>query len=446
MEKHAFEHPGKTAIHQIYKTLSHYFPDLSHALNQLPDPRNHIQYEPAELVMAGISLFMLKQGSRNNFNNARKDPCLLENYHSLFDKRLPHLDSTDRYFRDLPEEELEKIKARVISVLIRKKVLEKEKFRGHYVVAVDGTGMAMFKERHCECCLTMTSKNGVTTYFHNVLEAKLLTSSGLSLSIATEWISNEGKSEFQKQDCERKAFLRLAEKIKKLYPRLPIIIAADGLYPWKGFFSICQANKWKYVVTLKDGSLRSLQEDIAVEKRITPRQTSQLERADKNTRTSLHYHWLNALPYHDHQVNYIECHETTVNISSGQIETQRFVYLTNLAVDNKSCDAISFTGRLRQKIENEGFNTQKKQGYALEHKFSRVSFEAMKNYYQCLQIAHIINQLVEVSQTINTLVHKTFKCTIKYLWHRILTFLVENRLDQNELMEMVSKPFQIRLC
>jgi len=41
---------------------------------------------------------------------------------------------------------------------------------------------------------------------------------------------------------------------------------------------------------------------------------------------------------------------------------------------------VSQTGRLRQKIENEGFNDQKNQGYALEHKFSRVSFPAMKNY------------------------------------------------------------------
>ena len=446
MEKHAFDHPGKTAIKQIYRTLSHYFPDLSHALNQLPDPRNHIQYEPAELVMAGISLFMLKQGSRNNYNNARKDPQLLENYHAMFHMRLPHLDSTDGFFRVLPEEELEEIKARVISVLIRKKVLEKEKFRGYYVVAVDGSGMATFKERHCECCLTRTSKNDITTYFHNVLEAKLLTPSGLSLSMATQWISNEGKNEFQKQDFEREAFKRLAQKIKKLYPRLPIVIVADGLYPWEGFFSICQANKWKYIVTLKDGSLRSLQEDIAVEKRITPRQSSQLKRADKNTRTNLHYHWLTDLPYREHRVNYIECNESLINVNSGQIKTQRFVYLTNLPVDNTSCDAISFTGRLRQKIENENFNTQKNQGYALEHKFSRVSFRAMKNYYQCLQIAHIINQLVEASQTINTLVNKTFKCTIKYLWNRIFSYLIENRLDQNELVEMVSKPFQIRLC
>jgi hypothetical protein len=51
----------------------------------------------------------------------------------------------------------------------------------------------------------------------------------MGLSIATEWISNRGKGGFDKQDCEREAFKRLAKKIKKTYPRLPVIIVADGL-------------------------------------------------------------------------------------------------------------------------------------------------------------------------------------------------------------------------
>jgi stalled ribosome rescue protein Dom34 len=96
------------------------------------------------------------------------------------------------------------------------------------------------------------------TAFHNVLEAKLITHSGMSLSIATEWISNQGKAGFDKQDCEREAFKRLAEKIKKAYPRLPVIIVADRLYPWEGFFNICQQNRWNYIVTLKDNSLKTL--------------------------------------------------------------------------------------------------------------------------------------------------------------------------------------------
>ena len=57
---------------------------------------------------------------------------------------------------------------------------------------------------------------------------------------------------------------------------------------------------------------------------------------------------------------------------------------------------VSSFGRLRWKIENEGFNTQKNGGYHLEHKFSRKSLTATKNYFQAFQIAHLINQLVEL--------------------------------------------------
>jgi hypothetical protein len=398
--------------------------------------------------MAAITLFLFKQGSRNAYNQDRKDKHFQENYEKLFAMKLPHLDTTDAVFRESSDIELEKVKANMISSLIRTKKVEAGKYRGNYIVAIDGTGVVSFKERHCESCLSKTSKNDVTTYFHNVLEAKLLTTSGLSLSIATEWISNEGKNEYQKQDCEREAFKRLAIKLKKFYPRLPIVLVADGLYPWDGFFETCKQNNWKYIVVLKDGSIKTFQEEIILEKLITPNQATQVKRADKNTMTTLDYHWLQGLPYKKHLINYVECKELVKNVKSEKTKTnvQRFVHITNFDIDSTLCDGISFTGRLRQKIENEGFNTQKNQGYALEHKFSRVSFPAMKNYYQCLQIAHIINQLVEASQTFKTFKEKTLKCSIKYLWKRLLSYLLENQIDEFELHELISKPFQIRLA
>ena len=42
-----------------------------------------------------------------------------------------------------------------------------------------------------------------------MLEAKLITPSGLAISWATEWIANP-TGKYDKQDCERKAFVRLA--------------------------------------------------------------------------------------------------------------------------------------------------------------------------------------------------------------------------------------------
>ena len=127
-------------------------------------------------------------------------------------------------------------------MLLNQKALHKYRFQGKwFLIAVDATGVVSFKHQHCEQCQHRTSKKGKTTWFHTVLEAKLVTANGFALSLGTEWIENP-VGEYDKQDCERKAFVRLAARLKKDYPRLPICIAADGLYPYQTFFDICQAN------------------------------------------------------------------------------------------------------------------------------------------------------------------------------------------------------------
>jgi hypothetical protein len=84
---------------------------------------------------------------------------------------------------------------------------------------------------------------------------------GLAISLATEWIVNP-LTEYDKQDCERNAFVRLAAKLKHLYPRLPICLTADGLYPYRGFFDTCRANHWAFILTFKDGNLPSVWEEV----------------------------------------------------------------------------------------------------------------------------------------------------------------------------------------
>ena len=55
----------------------------------------------------------------------------------------------------------------------------------------DAIGIATFEQRHCEHCLTKTSKTGVVTYFQYVLGAKIVTTTGLSISLASEFIEND---------------------------------------------------------------------------------------------------------------------------------------------------------------------------------------------------------------------------------------------------------------
>ena len=59
---------------------------------------------------------------------------------------------------------------------------------------MDGTGLYYFKEKHCDNCLVSvyTDREGKKKkrYYHKVLEAKLVLSEKIVISIDTEFIEN----------------------------------------------------------------------------------------------------------------------------------------------------------------------------------------------------------------------------------------------------------------
>jgi len=221
--------------------------------------------------------------------------------------------------------------------------------------------MMSHSEKHYDHCLTKTSKNGKTTYFHNVLEAKIVCYNGFSISLGTEHIENPS-GDYDKQDCELKAFRRLAEKLKKMYPRLPICIIADGLYPNITFFDICRKNHYEYIVNFKDGNLPTVWSKVEPLEDISPDCCHSETVKNRNVKIRRKYRQVNAIDYHGHIVNQVECDEV-VKMPSGKIIKKHFVFLTGLEITGNNVSEISQSGRLRWKIENEGFNTQKNLGY-----------------------------------------------------------------------------------
>ena len=61
-----------------------------------------------------------------------------------------------------------------------------------------------------------------------------------------------------KQDCETKAFVRLAGRIKKRFPRLPILLLADSLYVSKLVMDLCREYKWEFLIRYKKESIPSI--------------------------------------------------------------------------------------------------------------------------------------------------------------------------------------------
>ena len=370
---------GLRVIEQIFKTIVHFFPNLFDDMRKIEDYRKKSDYELAELIMAGVAMFIFKEGSRNAFNNDRIDVKFKRNYEKIFKLRLPHTDTVDKVMRHLAENELEELKVKIIRILLEKKVFHKFRFFKKWTVAVDATRMVNFGEtRHCEHCLHKTSKKGKTTYFHNVLEAKLVFSNGFSISLGTSFLENP--EEYNKQDCELKAFKRLAVKLKKWFPRLPICILADSLYPSQQFFDICKKNEWNYMVTLKEGKLPSFWAEALSLLDISKNNSRTEKLRDSNESTHRDYVWVNAIDYNGHVVNWLKCVEQVEKFESGEVTSCQFVHITDLPVTYDNVVKVSQTARLRCNIENQGFNTQKNHGYNLKHKYSRIDQNDSKNY------------------------------------------------------------------
>ena len=402
--------------------ISNQLPNLFDLFEQLPDTRLRSEYNMAEICGGALVMSMLKCGSRNNYNNVKRSSIFCQNFETAFDIFLPHADSFDDVFRKLPPKHLENVRTQLVKHLLENKSLRSERlFTGQYLIAVDATGMSSFTERHCPYCLTKTSKNGVTSYFHYVLEAKLITPSGLAISLASEFVENQAERNFNKQDCEQKAFKRIAEKIKKTFPRLPICLLADGLYPNKKVFDLCEKFNWSFIITLKDKTLKSFQEEVNLLKcKVKGRKEV---KEDKHNIISRKYQYLNDIEYKNNKYTWASCIETVTNKKTQKLTEKQFVYITNIEQSLENIVETISSGRLRWIIENQGFNTQKNAGYELEHKFSRVNYNAMQNYYLILQIAHLINQLIEKSNTIILLLKVDSKMTIKNLWSLLLAYL-----------------------
>lgn len=441
----------------MLKTIRHYFPDFFEKMARLPDHRKRRDYDAAELVMGCIALFLFKETSRNAINNDRREEQFRKNYERVFKCRLPHMDTVNDFLRHLSAGELEHFKAAMISSLIEQKVLHRFKLLGKYfMVAIDASGINSYYQNNQEQDrVHKTSKNGKTTYHSYVLEAKLVTGSGLSVSIASEWIANDSSRNFSKQDCESKAFGRIAVKLKKYFPRLPICILADGLYPNDTFMQTCSDNGWQYIAMLKDDSLKTLQTDITDTDNRRRHKVERQQTASKGMHhTTSCYEWIDEALYHKtHKVYWLSCTEKQTWYRKGEDgnrllhkeQQTRFVWLTSMAPDSKTVCQIAEGGRNRWKIENEGFNTQKNNGYALGHLFSRASSTGYKNYYQCLQIAHIINQLAEHSQAVTELLAADNKTTIKYLWKMLSALMLMQEILDPQITENTTTRCQIRL-
>ena len=392
----------------------------------MPDTRFQpfVVYHHRFLLWLALLVFTLRLGSRRQIDFDLRDLelCLLANLNRLAatdQQTLPVTNTVDHFLEHCQgPEPLAKLRQQGARRLIRMRALDPFRLRGRLVVAVDGTGMLTFHQRHCPHCLTQ--KHGDTVvYFHPVLEAKIVTGAGLAISLESEFIENAPHDPTQvhydqrKQDCELKAFARLAERFQPAFPQLQIIWSADSLYACGPFFARCRRAGWSFVVTFKEGRLPDLWREFQALLPLHPHQRLREELPDHTVRL---YRWVEQLSYVDseqrsHTLNALLCEETAPN---GQATT--FAWLTDLPLTRQTVVAVAGQGgRIRSTIENEGFNVQKNSGLNLEHAYS-LDWNKAKAYYFLLQLGHLFFQLLEKGSLLRALAAEYGKTSVAQLW------------------------------
>lgn len=424
----------------LIKTVTHFFPGLWKQLQALPDKRQQskVDYPGPMLLLIVILGLLLKTGSMRGFRGMATDPCV-RNLQVMsrrlfgceFPDRFPDETTLADYLVGQDPEAIGEVRCGLVRELVRGRVLEGFRLLGRfYLVAIDGTGCLVFANKHCDHCLTKKHKSGAITYYHPVLEAKLITRNGMSISIGTEFIENEAP-DVSKQDCELKAFYRLAAKLKKDFPQLPICLLLDGLFANSPVMAICENADWSYLITFKAGSLPTLYDEY--------RRTRELAAQSKTvgtSRGSRFHQWTNGLEHDAHALNVLECNEVTSPYS------RTFMYITNIEVTEENIQELTQGGRDRWKIENEGFNTQKNGGWELEHAYSK-SLVGAKVVYLLIQIAHLFEQLL-VRGSLHEWMRKA-RISVKVFSRRLFAVLTETTINEDEFGQTMLSKIQIRL-
>lgn len=343
-------------------------------------------YPKQTLIGAAILMFLMGLGSRRQFRFESATAPFVRNLNALVGGHVPtapHDDTIVYYLEQVDPSHAETLPPAIVRRLVRSKALDSARLSGMFTVVVDGTGMLFFRDRHCDHCLTRTLADGRVLYFHHVLEAKLVTPQGHAFSLATAFIENMDPAA-TKQDCELTAFGRLAETLKRQFPQLPLVLLGDALYANQTVFETCRKNDWRFIFTFKAGSLPALFAEYQ-----TLRDLSARNRAEhREGMVPQRFAWVNDLDYQGHRLAAFECRERQPD------GDHYFAWITDLKVGCASVGTLANRGgRLRWKIENEGFNIQKNGGYELEHAYSQ-NENAGKIFYFLLQVAHALNQLM----------------------------------------------------
>lgn len=439
------------AVMVYYRMLSELLPKLS----RIEDPRKRkVKHKMKVLLVYGILMSMYQIGSRRKANQMISRPVFFDNLKSMFPEleTIPHADTLARLLERLEVSQIQECMIELLKDLMRSKKFRNLMHKKRYLIAVDGT-QKYFRDYQWapECLERHVGESKTPQYYCYVLEAVLILDNGIVLPIMSEFVENgEHNKNESKQDCERKGFYRMVEKLKKIFRGMKLFIVVDGLYACGPVITICRKQNWDYMIVLKEDGMPSVWKEALALMKINPEWRLKCYWGDREQT----YAWANGIEYEytlekvkkKEIVNVVICYETwkeNHSRSSGVAEEKqtRYAWLSSREIDHRNvffrCTRI---GRYRWKIENN-ILVEKHQGYEYEHCFS-YSWNAMKGFHYLMKIGHFLNVLALNSELLSEKVKELgIRGFIKYL----ILACEGSRLDKERIKEARDRKFMWKL-
>ena len=188
-----------------------------------------------------------------------------------------------------------------------------------------------------------------------MLEMKLV-ANDMAISMMSEMIRNEDRKkeneteeeiekksiEEIKQDCELNAAKRLIPRFRRMYPRLPVRIIADSLYPSMKLIELCEKEKMEYIFVLKDKKIPSILEEFLAIASMAEGNREMMEDEEKITLIL----WENEIDYREKKRNVIR--QIIKNKKNEKYSI--WMWITNREITRKNLYKIIYCARLRDYI------------------------------------------------------------------------------------------------
>lgn len=454
----------------VYRQM---LPSLLKSLSHIKDPRapHKIKHKLTVLLLYGIVMFVFQIGSRRETNREMND-IGYKNLKAIFPEleTIPHADTLARLLENIEVCQIQESMIELLKDLIRRKKFRNYLYNNRLLIAIDGTQKFYRNyqwDPENEGLVRHVGEEKKEQHYVYVLESVVILDNGITLPLLSEFLngndmaadpeltSTEEKSVTgevkKKQDCERKAFRRIAAKIKELFRNTRITIVVDGLYACGPIIQICMKNKWGYMIVLKPDAMSAVWDDALGIMQLEEKNRLRVMWGDRTQ----DYLWANDIEYeyrdtnnafHRIKLHVVICYESWIEVhnrSTGVAEEceTRYAWLSSAPLNQSNVfNRCTKMGRYRWKIENN-ILTEKHQGYHYEHCFS-YTWKVMEGYHYLMKIGRFLNVMAANSELLNEQVKELgIRGFFKKLWKICNTVF----LDHERILLAVDKIQQWRL-